>query len=60
MDPNAALERLRELVVATADENNNAVKVHLADEMAELFEALDYWLTRGGFLPSQWSKRWSK
>ena len=47
MDPNATLR---------------AIRVHLAAEepepgsLAELVEALDEWITRGGFLPSDWHR----
>lgn len=42
MDPNVTLNRLREL----ADDNDV--------EWANLFESLDDWLSKGGFLPSEW------
>jgi hypothetical protein len=27
-----------------------------ATSLAELFQALDQWITRGGFLPASWAK----
>jgi hypothetical protein len=43
MDPNAALLAIREAC------NSNDFRT-----AAEVFEGLDMWLTRGGFLPSSW------
>jgi hypothetical protein len=47
MDVEATLARLREMT----EQNRNAVFSH---ESLELFDALDGWLSRGGFLPSAW------
>lgn len=51
MDPNAALERIRDLV--------GAVERHgRADdgrELAEVVRGLDEWITKGGFLPAEWA-----
>lgn len=54
MDPNETLRLLR-LTVAQmrADEHPDIRKAH-ADEIAEYFDALDEWLSRGGFLPEAW------
>ena len=46
MDPNATLLAIREAVT-----NNEFA------EAAKLFDGLDYWLTRGGFLPSDWDNK---
>jgi hypothetical protein len=43
MDPNATLAAIR---IAIAN--------HHDDDVAELFDALDGWISRGGFLPSDW------
>jgi hypothetical protein len=43
MDPNAALRELREAI--HQDDTHTA---------AERFEALDEWLSRGGYLPERW------
>jgi len=45
MDPNVALANLRELC-AEPEEHPN--------EIAEQFEALDTWLSQGGFRPTAW------
>lgn len=51
MDPNANLAELREL--ASAQLNGGQTD---PDRMAELVEALDEWITRGGFLPADWTQ----
>lgn len=54
MDPNETLRLLR-LTVAQmrVDESPEIRKAH-ADEIAEYVEALDGWLSGGGFLPDAW------
>lgn len=49
MDPNAALNELREMVAAI----NNGRTPDL-EHLAEVFEGLDDWISRGGFLPTDW------
>lgn len=46
MDPNETLIRLRK-EIANSDNLD-------ADTLVELFEALDGWLCKGGFLPTDW------
>jgi len=48
MDPNAALQQLRAQADAILSGGGNA------DTMAELFQALDEWLSNGGFPPQAW------
>lgn len=48
MDPNETLRRLRELCAL----DNCRL---FAEEIADLFEALDQWLSKGGFLPEPWT-----
>lgn len=60
MDPNETLKRLRALTVATlriADDppDLESEAPRLAYELAESFEALDQWLSGGGFLPRAWA-----
>lgn len=65
MDPNELLEALRDCAQELIGEVENANRVGIADfsssetayKMAEKFEALDTWLTRGGFLPSDWKSQ---
>ncbi len=49
MDPNKTLEDIRE-ILATEDDY-----VQRAGELATLVQALDEWLTSGGFLPEAWT-----
>ena len=55
MDPDEALKRLRELTqnvlrLAELGEDN----AELGVELAEQVEALDEWISKGGFLPKAW------
>lgn len=71
MDPNEALKRIREAVAALraaekrADEKKETAEAwteavaalgegHL-DNLLEHVEALDGWLSKGGFLPTDWA-----
>ena len=57
MDPNANLEEQRRLV-AQINKDRDEEKVpseHDAYRLAELVEALDGWISRGGFLPRDWA-----
>lgn len=55
MDPNTTLDELRELVEA-ANRNDELLDWQLvAEELADRFAALDQWLSRGGFLPTDWN-----
>ncbi len=62
MDPDACLAELRQLCTEqwTADdelgETGLATADYRAERMAELIEALDEWIGRGGFLPEAWRK----
>ena len=52
MDPDVTLDRLQRMyrsILSTGVEG-----FHIANDMAELVEALDGWLSRGGFLPADW------
>jgi hypothetical protein len=51
MDPDECLRTIREIVQRINDDD------HLESDLGELsdaFEALDGWLSRGGFLPDDW------
>lgn len=66
MDPNATLARIRMLVgmfwLDPTDERSerSATWAHdaaeWAVELAESVEALDQWLSKGGFLPKAWKQ----
>lgn len=54
MDPNETLRLLRLTIKQMrVDEDPGVRKAH-AEEVAEYFEALDQWLSRGGFPPEAW------
>lgn len=60
MDPNATLTTLRRLTArihATADAAtpDHDAMAQDADTLATLFASLDEWISRGGFLPQEWS-----
>lgn len=65
MDPNAALAELRaamrqlensrQLLGKEADLDALWKAIVAADRLAESVEALDGWLSRGGFLPDAWA-----
>jgi Ser/Thr protein kinase RdoA (MazF antagonist) len=62
MDPNANLEQQRRIIarmhaLSSAENMSADDMAELGAELAELAEALDEWLTRGGFTPSAWSVR---
>lgn len=54
MDPNETLNDLR--IMTRSVLNNGAESTSVVDDMAELFEALDDWLSKGGFLPDVWQR----
>lgn len=54
MDPDACLNAIRRVVARIV--NDGAVCATADTErLAELVDALDEWITRGGFLPSAWN-----
>ena len=54
MDPNIALDKLRELARVVLNDPTEDGDAHAADDMATLFEALDQCLSNAGYLPSEW------
>lgn len=66
MDPNANLREQRELVQSihalidgcnedgTMTRESEESLMHDASRLAELVEALDTWIMRGGFIPDDW------
>jgi hypothetical protein len=55
MDPNKALEDAREAVeVLNADTSTAARVMDAYEKLHASFEALDGWLSKGGFLPDAW------
>lgn len=53
MDPDETLRQIRalcnEIAMAAAAE-----RAELAEQLAERVEALDEWMTKGGFAPAAW------
>jgi hypothetical protein len=56
MDPNANLEAQRRIVARIIDLDATAIDPVDAVALADLVQALDEWLTRGGFLPAEWQR----
>lgn len=59
MDPNEALRQLRLLVKQLQAEDGNPpypTFVQHARDLAEYADALDGWLSHGGFLPTPWAQ----
>lgn len=54
MDPNATLRELRNLIESDGDPE------FTFDRVADLFFALDGWISSGGFLPSSWTVKRSQ
>jgi hypothetical protein len=57
MDPDETLRRIREQIqnVPSADEQPEAVLDYAYDALVEHFQALDEWLSKGGYVPRAWS-----
>ena len=51
MDPNTALKEIREFVIGQHYKNLGPDEV---DRLCEVFDGLDEWLSKGGFLPEDW------
>lgn len=58
MDPNENLREQIELAAAIleANDDDDAAILDNATRLAELVEALDGWLSKGGFLPERWTR----
>lgn len=52
MDPNACLEELRALVAQQL--KDEPLDEDQTNRLAELFDGLDEWLAKSGFLPDAW------
>lgn len=59
MDPNATLNALRALLAKfrQQDIDGTVYDWHDLARVAELAEGLDEWISKGGFLPDDWSQR---
>ena len=56
MDPNEALKNARALAAAILKDGETWDSATRAEELANAFEALDEWLSKGGFLPEAWKR----
>lgn len=58
MDPDTTLQELRALAheLIFCDEDNREKLEANAVRTGELIQALDEWITKGGFLPEAWQK----
>jgi hypothetical protein len=57
MDPNTALDNIRAAIIvaqAAADGDSNDAEIEAWQEVGEAFQALDEWISKGGFLPDEW------
>lgn len=54
MDPDAALFLLRQNVADYENATTISEREDAADRISELFQGLDEWITKGGFLPKDW------
>lgn len=54
MDPSETLRLLRLTIKQMRVDEDPAIKLAHAEEIAEYFEALDEWLLKEGFLPGDW------
>ena len=58
MDPDEALKKAREaLVLYNRRYNDKGTGLSEANDLADAFEALDGWLSKGGFLPDDWRRK---
>lgn len=54
MDVNETLARLRAAERAWSLASTLEDAAHVGAELADAFQALDTWLSKGGFLPADW------
>lgn len=57
MDPDEALKQIRELCKMISKSHSTKRIAALGEMLAEWTEALDGWLSKGGFPPKAWAKR---
>jgi hypothetical protein len=60
MDPDEVLKRAREALAQLRGAEEGRVAVEAGESFADAFEALDGWLSKGGFLPAFWKPRDSR
>lgn len=61
MDPNSDLKKMLKLAAKMLrdheDEDLEGIDRDDANRLAEMVEALDGWLSKGGFLPGKWERK---
>jgi len=57
MDPDEALKNARLALVQLRCAEEGRVAIEAGDMLADAFEALDGWLSNGGFPPKDWRKQ---
>lgn len=55
MDPNETLSLIRARVADIEEGAEDISREEAVSELVELVTALDGWMSRGGFLPSDWN-----
>lgn len=56
MDPNKCLEQIRDDVSVIFSVSDTETAISRYESLAEHTQALDEWLSKGGFLPQLWGK----
>lgn len=56
MDPNTALARLREAIARWSSASDADTRNDAASDAADWADALDDWISKGGFLPTAWAR----
>lgn len=57
MDPNEVLAQMRRSILLMQEAEGDASFMTSAAELLDAAEALDGWLSKGGFLPREWGVR---
>lgn len=57
MDPNVCLRDARECIKLADRETNISLKARYKAMALDRYYDLDQWLSKGGFLPDDWSKK---
>jgi hypothetical protein len=59
MDPNACLKEIRQIIANAREmeeDGEDGDLLYDQDRFLDLVEALDSWISKGGFLPKDWKK----
>jgi hypothetical protein len=60
MDPDEALKKARAALKAFHDAPDAERSMIAGADLADAFEALDGWLSKGGFLPRDWQREYQR